>query len=176
MRIISTTISALVLLGALSWGGVAHGQVSVGTVDLPRIRKESPAFKKARDGIDRMVKVFERRRDRKRDELDKLASDLRDTEQRGLQGSTERLRSELQDKSQAFQKFMKETFGTDGIIESKTSEQLKPLYDDLAQAAENVAKDKGLDLVLDLEQVNPLFSSERLDITDDILKEFARIH
>jgi Skp family chaperone for outer membrane proteins len=80
----------------------------------------------------------------------------------------------LQDKSQAFQQFMQETFGQDGIIEKNSSELLKPLYEKLAETAKVVAKARGLDLILDLEQVNPLFASDRLDVTGAILAEMAK--
>jgi Skp family chaperone for outer membrane proteins len=122
-----------------------------------------------------MVSKFEKQRDGQKDELDKLAADLRDTESRGFKGTSDRLRTEIQDKSQAFQQFMQETFGSDGIIEKNSSEQLKPLYEKLAEAAKTVAKTRGLDLILDLEQVNPLFSSDRLDVTDAVLAEMAKL-
>ena len=70
---------------------------------------------------------------------------------------------------------MQETFGDDGIIEKNSAEQLTPLYDKLADAAKSVAKAKGLDLILDLETVNPLFAADRLDVTDDVLAEFAKL-
>jgi outer membrane protein len=165
----------LLLLGLLMTPGSSFAQVKIGTVDLETVRKEVPEFKKATNEIDEMVGEFESRRDRQREELDGLAEDLRDAQQRGLQGSIERLQNELQSKSADFQKFMEETFGTDGIIETKSSELLTPLYDKLAQATEAVAQKLGLDLVLDLEVVNPLFVSDRLDVTDAVLDEFDRM-
>jgi Skp family chaperone for outer membrane proteins len=69
---------------------------------------------------------------------------------------------------------MQETFGQDGIIESKSAERLAPLYEKLTVAADKVAKEMGLDLILDLEQTNPLFVSDRLDVTDEVLAEFKK--
>lgn len=163
---------------AIAFGGIvsdATAQVKVGTVDLQRIRKESPEFKRALAEIEDMVSKFDKQRDDQKSNLDRLAADLRDTEQRGFRGSADRMRTELQEKSQAFQQFMEETFGTNGIIEQNSSEQLKPLYDKLAEAAKTVAQSKSLDLILDLEQVNPLFASDRLDVTDSIMAEMNRL-
>jgi outer membrane protein len=169
-----TTGIAIILLALFVMPGGAIAQVKIGTVNLETVRDEAPEFKKAMDEIDDMVEEFEDRRDDQRRELEGLAEDLRDAQQRGLQGSIERLQNELQAKSADFQQFMQETFGTEGIIENKSSELLTPLYDKLARATEVVAEKLGLDLVLDLEVVNPLFVSDRLDITDAVLDEFEK--
>ena len=70
---------------------------------------------------------------------------------------------------------IEETFGTDGTIETKSSDLLAPLYADLAEAGESVAQAMGLDLILDLEQINPLFSSADLDVTEAVLAEFLKM-
>ncbi len=168
-------LTVAVMTAALMAGaGVTQAQVKIGTVDIQQIRDESPKFKDALSDIDDMVEDFERRRDRQADELDELSADLQDAEQRGLQGSAERLRSELQTKSQEFQQFMQETFGQGGIIETKSEELLAPLYDKLTVAAEKVAESMDLDLILDMEQTNPLFASDALDVTDEVLTEFNK--
>jgi Skp family chaperone for outer membrane proteins len=166
-----TLILATVLAAATS----VSAQVQVGTVDLQRVRSESPEFKRVLGEIDAMVEEFETRRDRQQSELEGLSEDLRDAQERGLTGSAERLQNELQEKSVAFQTFMEETFGTDGIVETNSAEQLTPLYNKLAEACKAVAKREGLDLILDLETVNPLFADERLDVTDDVLEAFAKL-
>ncbi|GAB4315112.1 MAG: hypothetical protein Kow0074_02510 [Candidatus Zixiibacteriota bacterium] len=171
LYVITVTLLIAVLIAG---GAVAEAQTRIGTVDLQRIREESPKFKDALSEIDDMVEEFERRRDRQTEELEQLSTDLQDAERRGLQGSTERLRNELQAKSQEFQQFMQETFGQDGIIETKSAELLAPLYDKLTVAAEKVAKAMSLDLILDLEQTNPLFASDALDVTDEVLAEFKK--
>jgi len=166
---------ALIMGTVLAIASTASAQVKVGTVDIQRVRSEDPSFKKALADIDDMVSEFEKRRDRQQADLQGIADDLRDAQQRGLDASAERLQNELQEKSADFQKFMQETFGDSGIIETNSAEQLTPLYDKLADAAKNVAKAKGLDLILDLETVNPLYADDRLDVTDDVLAEFAKL-
>lgn len=166
---------ALILLMVIAIAGPVAAQVTVGTVDIQRVRDEDPSFKKALAEIDDMVSEFEKQRDRQQSELQGLADDLQDAQQRGFTSSAERLQNELQEKSTEFQQFMQETFGDQGIIEMNSAEQLTPLYDKLAEAAQNVAKARGLDLILDLETVNPLFASDRLDVTDDVLAEFAKL-
>jgi outer membrane protein len=165
-------IAVLILIAA---PGASVAQVKIGTVDVQRVRQESPQFKKALAEIDDLVKEFEQRRDRMQADLERLANNFRDNESRGLTASSSQQRLELQEKSQEFQKFMEETFGTDGIVESNSEEKLAPLYQKLTAATRTVATAKGLELVLDLEQTTPLYVSTSLDVTTDVMAELAKL-
>jgi Skp family chaperone for outer membrane proteins len=172
-RIVVYLILAVIMVVAAS-SKTADAQVHIGTVDLEKIRSEAPRFKEAIKEIDDMVADFEQLRDRKQTELESLAEDLESASRLG--GATfERQRQEMVEKSGAYQQFMEETFGNEGVIETRSSELLAPLYADLAEAGEKVAEAKGLDLILDLEQINPLFSSENLDVTEAVLAEFLKM-
>lgn len=170
--ILSSVIAAMALAIAST---TTWAQSKVATVDVQRVRKDNTEFKAALKEIDDMIAEFERRRDERQAELQELAEDMRLAQEQNVSASVERLRNELQTKSQDFQQFMEETFGEEGIIEMKSAELLEPIYAKLADAARAVAKAKSLDLILDLEQVNPLFVSDALDVTDAVLTEMAQL-
>ncbi|MEW5701580.1 MAG: OmpH family outer membrane protein [Candidatus Zixiibacteriota bacterium] len=168
-------LPAVTVMVALTGARPALAQVHVGTVDVERVRKDSPAFKSALKEIDDMVADFEKRRDRKRAELDSLSQELQEATDRNLSATVDRYRRALTEKSREFGTFMDETFGTNGIIETHSSELMTPLYQKLAEAAKVVAQAQKLDLILDLEQINPLFTSDQLDVTDAVLVELAKL-
>lgn len=170
--ILSTILAVLVLSGSAA---DAAAQSKVGTVDVQRVRKDNAEFKAALKEIDDMVVDFERRRDQRQLELQELAEDMQLAQEQNVSASVDRMRAELQAESQDYQTFMEETFGEAGIIETKSSELLAPIYTKLADAAKSVAKSQTLDIILDLEQVNPLFVSESLDVTDAVLAEMAKM-
>ena len=172
-RTILSTLFAATAVLLVSAGAMA--QSKVGTVDVQRVRKDNVEFKAALKEIDAMVADFERRRDQRQQELQDLAADMQTAQEQTVSASVERMRSELQTKSQEFQTFLEETFGEEGIIETKSAELLEPIYTKLADAAKAVAGARGLDLILDLEQVNPLFVSDGLDVTEDVLTEMAKL-
>lgn len=172
-RLIATSMMTAMLLSIMAVS--SYAQTKVGTVDVQRVRKDNAEFKSALKEIDDMVAEFERRRDQRQTELQKLAEDMQLAQQQNISATMDRMRNALQAKSQEFQEFMEETFGEEGIIESKSSELLQPLYAKLADAAKAVAKAQSLDLILDLEQVNPLFVSEALNITDAVLAEMVKL-
>lgn len=172
-RMTMTTILAAVV--ALLFITEVQAQARIGTVDVQRVRKENTEFKAALKEIDDMVADFERRRDQKQLELQDLADELQSVQEQNLAPSVNRVRGDLQSKSQEFQTFIQETFGEEGIIETKSAELLEPIYAKLADAAKAVAKAQTLDLILDLEQINPLFVSDALDVTDGVLAEMAKL-
>ncbi len=170
--VLSSILLILVILGVVAG---ASAQTKVGTVDVQRVRKDNTEFKAALKEIDDMVLDFERRRDQRQLELQELAEDMQLAQEQNVSASVDRMRAELQAKSQEYQTFMDETFGEEGIIETKSAELLAPIYTKLADAAKSVAKMQTLDLILDLEQVNPLFVSESLDVTEAVLAEMAKL-
>lgn len=172
-RLIATSMMTAMLLSIMAVS--SYAQTKVGTVDVQRVRKDNAEFKSALKEIDDMVAEFERRRDQRQTELQKLAEGMQLAQQQNISATMDRMRNALQAKSQEFQEFMEETFGEDGIIESKSSELLQPLYAKLADAAKAVAEAQSLDLILDLEQVNPLFVSDALNVTDAVLAEMVKL-
>lgn len=170
--VFSAILAALILIGIAA---PADAQTKVGTVDVQRVRKDNMEFKAALKEIDDMVVDFERRRDQRQLELQELAEDMQLAQEQNVSASVDRMRNELQLKSEDYQTFMEETFGEAGIIETKSAELLAPIYTKLADAAKTVAKAGALDLIIDLEQVNPLFVSESLDVTEDVLVEMAKL-
>jgi outer membrane protein len=173
MKRFATVLFLVITVLALTAPVSAQGKI--GTVDVQRVRKDNPEFKAALSEIDDMVADFERRRDQRQTELQQLADDMQTAQQQNVSASVDRMRSELQAKSQEFQSFLQETFGEEGIIETKSAELLEPIYAKLSDAAKTVAKAQSLDLILDLEQVNPLYVSDALDVTDDVLAELAKL-
>lgn len=168
-------LAVAITVGMICAATPAAAQIAAGTVDVEKIRGKSDRFQQVFEEIDDMVADFERRRDKKRDELDGLAQELQQNSERESRSSMSRMQRSMAEKSRNFQEFMEETFGTDGIIEAKSAELLAPLYDDLAEAAKKVARSEGLDLIIDIETLNPLYASDDLDVTDLVLKEFVRM-
>jgi outer membrane protein len=168
------TATAMLLLCISFVANTAQAELRIGTVDLQKVREDAPRFRNALDEIDDMVEDFERRRDKKSSELEELASEMQSYSSRS-QAPSDNMRREFSDKSREFQQFMEETFGSEGIIENKSGELLAPLYTDLATAGKTVALASGIDLILDIEQINPLFVSEKLDLTDLVLAEFVKM-
>ncbi len=166
-------VSVVVLVLALTATGAA--QTVIGLVDVNKIVEKDQRFVRAQKEIDVMVARFEGEREDKEKELQELSELMQSAQQDGRDTQVEMYRRRLQEKSRIYQEFMTETFGEDGIIPKNTDETMGPLFDKLEEASGNVGRRLGIDLVLDIGSLGPLYYAETLDITDEVLAEFKTI-
>ena len=158
-----------ILLFAVS--ATLSAQAKIGYVDSKVIMEKYSDAKKIKKKMEELQKRY-------MDEMGKLQSEY---EQIGLQLRTQRLTltqaklAELNQKLELKQneivqfKQQKLTQPT-GEFFVKVQEMQKPLYDKIFKAIEKVAKDKGLDLVVDnINQTVVLYTSEKIDYTNDVL-------
>lgn len=166
-------VSIIGLVATLYAGAAAD--MPVGLVDTERIMSEEPRFIEAQREIDQMIDQFEADRKQFEDELQDLSGRLQRAQENSRQSSGEMYQRRLAEKSQAYQQFMAETFGPDGIIETNTSEIMDPLYDKLEQACRKVGERLEIPLILDRETVGPLYAADSLDVTGEVLTELKRL-
>ena len=66
----------------------------------------------------------------------------------------------------------KQKFGPEGALFKKRQELVEPIQERVYAAIENFANDKGFDFIFDKGSASGMiFSNERYDKTDDVLKE-----
>lgn len=142
----------------------------VATVDLQRLFKEYP-------GTDAAQKKFKDMAEKKQKDLQDSAQDLQE------------LQTEIKDSSSvlsAKQKKQKETelkekaHDLDAAenqartyLSTKESEMTQSILDEIKVIVAGVAKDKGADVVLDVDKV--VYVNGGVDLTDDVLKSFKKI-
>lgn len=88
---------------------------------------------------------------------------LSDEKRKASLTSIERKRQEIAD----FER--KKLLNPDGEMYQKAQQLRKPLIDKVLKAIEVVAKDRGIDLILDNTQSIVLFSSGSIDFTEDVI-------
>lgn len=166
--IIAAGLFAAVLAVAATAG------MAIGLVDTKKIAAGEGRFVRAQQEIDEMVAQFEDARDRYEKELQDLTQQLeRVRDSRG--GETSELYGrQMADKSQEYQKFMAETFGPGGIVETQTDSIMAPLYDKLERACRKVGERLRIPLILDRESLGPLYAADTLDVTAEVLAELKK--
>jgi len=164
------TVAFALLLAAPVLAGSTIGLVSVDEI----VSKEN-RFVKAQKEIDVMVDQFEREREQYERELQELSQKLERAQNDKRQDLLERYGPEMSEKSRAYQDFMSEAFGPEGIVETQTDEIMGPLYDKLEQACKQVGERLDIPLILDMESLGPLYAADTLDITAEVLAELKKI-
>ena len=78
--------------------------------------------------------------------------------------------NEIVDKEKAAQDLKRQYFGPDGELYKKRQSLMKPIQDEVYNAIQSISNDKGYQLILDKSSaMNIIFSSPKIDISDDVL-------
>jgi outer membrane protein len=149
----------------------ASGSVVIGVVSMDRAiqgTKEGQAARKTLDG------EFQKRKaqlDKRKADIEKTGQDLEKRRSLLSEEVLARRQAELQEEMMKFQKSVAEN---QLEIQKKEEELVKPILDKMRKAIEQVAKDKGLLVVIE-NKGQVLFAQSEVDITDEVIKAYEKM-
>lgn len=153
----------LVAIAAFALAGAAQAEIKIGTIRANDVVRESPYYKAAES---RMRAEFDKRQTELESTGKALAEDIkkfqRDAE---IMAPDERAKKEkdLSARQVDFQ-YAQQKFKEDASARDR--ELTQDLMSKIKDAIQQVAREKGLDLVVQ----DPVYSQPSMDITDDVLK------
>jgi outer membrane protein len=157
------------LLAILCVPSLAAADVKIGYVDLQRALNESAAGKKAKDDFRGQVERLESQLKGKKEELDKLKSDLEtkgtvmaDAQRRKLETEFEQKRLDLKRRFEDSQ----------AELQKKDQELTGKIIQDLQGIIKEVGDRDGYTLILELGSSPVLYYKKSSDITDDVLSVY----
>jgi outer membrane protein len=159
-------IVALLLAGL---GGTARAEQKIGFVNTEVILQEYKAVQAAMETFNRDVQAWEGDLQQRKKELDDLQ---RDVQHQSLMLSDQRRQdreSEYQRKLTEFEKFKESIWASDGLIEQRNEELLRPIISRVQVALEQLAAEEGFDLILDAADNNILYGDPAYDLTQRVL-------
>ena len=162
-------VLAATLLAILCVPSLAAADVKIGYVDLQRALNESAAGKKAKDDFRGQVERLESQLKGKKEELDKLKSDLEtkgtvmaDAQRKKLETEFEQKRLDLK---RRFEDSQQE-------LQKKDQELTGKIIQDLQGIIKEVGDRDGYTLILELGSSPVLYYKKSSDITDDVLSVY----
>ncbi len=162
-------VLAATLLAILCVPSLAAADVKIGYVDLQRALNESAAGKKAKDDFRGQVERLENQLKGKKEELDKLKSDLEtkgtvmaDAQRKKLETEFEQKRLDLK---RRFEDSQQE-------LQKKDQELTGKIIQDLQGIIKEVGDRDGYTLILELGSSPVLYYKKSADITDDVLSVY----
>jgi outer membrane protein len=120
--------------------------------------------------FNRDVESWQAQLQQKRDELDDLQEEL---EHQSLMLSDERRQEkemEYQRQLNEFEQLKESIWATDGLIEQRNEELLRPIISRIQTVLEQVATEDGYDLILDAADSNILYGDPDFDLTTRVLE------
>lgn len=141
-------------------------------VDMDYILSKVPEYNQAQEQINTLAEQWKKEIDVKFQDVEKAYAKFQ-AEQVLM---TDQMKKQKIEEIEALEKNAKEMqklkFGPDGELFKKRQELIKPIQDKIYQKIELYANDKSYDVILDKSSagISILFSNDRMDKSDDILR------
>jgi outer membrane protein len=139
-------------------------------VDMEYIMKHIPAYESANDQLDLLSKKWQIEVDAAMQNVQNMNNSYQ-TEIVFLSPEMKTKReNEILTQEKAAQDLKIHYFGPNGELFKKRKSLIKPIQDEIYNAIQSISNDQGYQLVLDkTSAMNIIFSSPKLDISDDVL-------
>lgn len=162
-------VLAATLLAILCAPGLAAADVKIGYVDLQRALNESSAGKKAKEDFRGQVERLESQLKGKKEELDKLKSDLETKGTVMADGQRKKLETEFEQKRLDLKRRFEDS---QAELQKKDQELTGKIIQDLQGIIKEVGDRDGYTLILELGSSPVLYYKKSADITDDVLSVY----
>ncbi len=167
MKRITLFLATVLALGAFA--APASAQIKMAIVDVQRALNDSNAGKKAKEQFkvefDRMqnsLKGEKDRLDRLKDDLEKKAVVLKDSERKTKADDFEAKRRDLRRKLE----------DADAELRKKDSELTGDILKQLAEVIQQIGEREGYTVILESSSSSVLYGSKSIDITDEVIRTY----
>jgi outer membrane protein len=148
----------------------AHAELKVGIVDGMEVISKSAEGKRVQDAIKHKSDELGRPFAQKRQDLARQLKEFQDQASLMKESARKRKAEELQKKMKDFER---QGADAEKQLAQYQQQQLAPLFHKLESAVNTVAREKGLDLVLDKRNAGILYLDPKLDITQQVRQRFG---
>lgn len=154
--------------------GFAAQAQKFATVDMGYIMKNIPAYESANEQLNQVSKKWQAEVDAKMKEVQQLYKNYQ-TELVFMSDEMKVKREEeIVAKEKATQELKRSYFGPDGELFKKRESLMKPIQDEVYNAIQELSNTKELDLIFDKSSaMSAIFVSQKLDISDEVLKKLG---
>jgi outer membrane protein len=169
------SFSKIVIILLLSFFSIHHTEAQkFAVVDMNYIMKHIPAVEAANDQLNLLSKKWQAEIDAANQNAQNMIKAYQ-TEVVFLSSDMKTKReNEITTQEKAVQNLKTKYFGPDGELFKKRESLIKPIQDEIYNAIQSISSDKGYQLILDKSSAtNIIFSSPKLDISDEVLSKLG---
>ena len=146
----------------------------LGHIDSDYVLNKMPEYAEKKGEIDQLAKDYQKEVRSLFNEVEAMRADLRAKEVLYTAEMKKEREAEIEKKAQEALDKQTQLFGFDGLLFKKQEELLKPLRQKLWEAVESVARQRGLDYILDkAADVGIIYSNPVHDYTEYVLEELG---
>ena len=174
MRKIFNIHYSLLIAALLSFGTAFAKDQSIAYIDMSYILKNLPQYEQANEQLTMLSKRWQKEIDAAQQEARVMASNYQ-TEQIFLSETMRAQREqEIVKKEQEVLELKHKYFGQDGELYKKREALIKPIQDEIYTAIQDLANEKGIQVVTD-RSADPalIYMSSKLDVSDQVLRKLG---
>ncbi|MBS1984079.1 MAG: OmpH family outer membrane protein [Bdellovibrionales bacterium] len=161
-------VTATLLMSSLALSANAFA-MKVGIVNLQRALQETKKGKSAKATLEKEVEEKKKKIDTERSALQKATEEFQKKSAVMSEKARNQKGMEMQQKIAQFQEFVQKS---QQEVQGRDSELTKPVLDGLRATVADIAKKHKVDLVFEENTSGMLYSEEKVDLTDDLIKAY----
>jgi outer membrane protein len=149
--------------------GGAAAQLKIGFVNSDEVLSQYSGTKRAEDELRREYQRWEQEATKKQENILRMEENLN---RQALLLSEDRrteLRREIQDSVMAYQRFLQEHFGQQGLAAQRNNELLRPIVERINTIINQIARDENYDFIFDA-RAGLVFAKPVYDLTDKVVR------
>ena len=140
-------------------------------VNTDYIMRNMPEYSQALNKINKYIEEWQQELQNKQQEVDELRQQYQQEAYLLPDNLKQRRQDEIHNKETELRALQRQRFGTEGDLEQKRAELLKPVQDRVYNAIERVAREKNYAFVFDKSaSATVLYVSEKYDISNQVLE------
>ncbi len=160
-----------------SWPAISllAQEIKIGYIDSIKIFAEYQETRDAENVYKKEVETWKAQAARMEQEIVKLQDELKAQSLMLSEEKQKEKRLTLDQKMQEYQKFMKDTFGDDGLAAKRNKELTQPIVEKINKILERIGKDEGYSVIFDAANANIVYADKALDLTEKVLEELNKV-
>lgn len=162
-----TTIAFIVSALVLNAGVSKAEEVKIGLVDMQRAIQTSDTGKKAKSELEQAFNKKKKELQNEEANLKKLQEDFQKKQAALSDSAKKEQQAKLQEKFMKYQELLQKS---QAEIQKKEQEMSEPIIRKIREKVNEIAKKKGYGLVLEKNENVVIFSMDKDDITEEVMK------
>lgn len=153
----------------------AQQPMRVGYVDMDYILQNVPEYQQASAQLDEKVKKWRSEIEAEFNKIETLKKDLENEKALLTEELIEERKEEIAFEEQKLYNYQQKRFGPNGDMITQKLQLIKPIQDQVFTAVQEIATARKYDLIFDKSaDVSTLYASEKLDVSDMVLRSITR--
>ena len=162
-----TTIAFIVSALILNAGVSSADEIKVGTIDMQRAIQTSETGKKAKGELEQAFNKKKKELQAEEATLKKLQEEFQKKQSALSESAKKEQQGKLQERFMKYQELLQKS---QAEIQKKEQEMSEPIIRKIRDKVAEIAKKKGYTLILEKNENVVLFSLEKDDLTDEVMK------